>query len=258
MEQLTLIAKALGDPARVRAVLSPAGGGLSVCQAIELPGLSPATVSRHMEVLRRHAGTRPAAGSWCSTGRRPGPRCSAGCPMPAPSAAACARGGVDASGRELGLSAMSNRSQGAFAFDAGAIGTLPTFAGLVITSAHGNYTLEAFNAQEQSMGSTTLLVESPGPAVFVGVGDAGGTASTGLSSVDAWFDTGVDHVQYGTGMIPEPASAAVLALASAGLLCSGTTTERPARGERPGPRGHPQSRQLRMVWALKRNDSSPP
>ena len=44
-------AKALGDPHRLRAVLALEGGELCVCQLIELLGLSPSTVSKHMSIL---------------------------------------------------------------------------------------------------------------------------------------------------------------------------------------------------------------
>ncbi len=51
MREYIAITKALGDPTRVRALVSLAGGELCVCQVIELLGLSPATVSKHMTVL---------------------------------------------------------------------------------------------------------------------------------------------------------------------------------------------------------------
>jgi len=45
------IAKALSDPQRLRALLALRGGELCVCQLIELLGLSPSTVSKHMSIL---------------------------------------------------------------------------------------------------------------------------------------------------------------------------------------------------------------
>lgn len=45
------VAKALSDPHRLRAVLALREGELCVCQLIELLGLSPSTVSKHMSVL---------------------------------------------------------------------------------------------------------------------------------------------------------------------------------------------------------------
>ena len=47
-----MIAKALSDESRVRALLSLQGGELCLCQIIDVLGLSPATVSKHMNLLR--------------------------------------------------------------------------------------------------------------------------------------------------------------------------------------------------------------
>jgi arsenate reductase/ArsR family transcriptional regulator len=53
MDQYLDITRALGDETRVRALLGLAGGELCVCQIIELLGLSPSTVSKHMSILQR-------------------------------------------------------------------------------------------------------------------------------------------------------------------------------------------------------------
>lgn len=53
MEAFIGCAKALGDWQRVRAVLALQDGELCVCEIIELLGLAPSTVSRHMSILRR-------------------------------------------------------------------------------------------------------------------------------------------------------------------------------------------------------------
>ena len=53
MRQFLAIAKALSDGNRVRALLALAGGELCVCQIIELLGLAPSTVSKHMAVLHQ-------------------------------------------------------------------------------------------------------------------------------------------------------------------------------------------------------------
>ena len=45
------ISKALSDETRVRALLSLREGELCLCQIIELLGLAPSTVSKHMDVL---------------------------------------------------------------------------------------------------------------------------------------------------------------------------------------------------------------
>ncbi|MHC4424490.1 MAG: ArsR/SmtB family transcription factor [Planctomycetota bacterium] len=47
------IAKALSDENRVRALMMLCNGELCVCQIIELLGLAPSTVSKHMSILRQ-------------------------------------------------------------------------------------------------------------------------------------------------------------------------------------------------------------
>jgi DNA-binding transcriptional ArsR family regulator len=47
------ITKALSDETRVRALLSIKDGELCVCQIIEVLGLAPSTVSKHMNVLQQ-------------------------------------------------------------------------------------------------------------------------------------------------------------------------------------------------------------
>jgi DNA-binding transcriptional ArsR family regulator len=51
MDELLLIAAALSDPNRVRALLFLRDGELCVCQIIEMLGLAPSTVSKHMSLL---------------------------------------------------------------------------------------------------------------------------------------------------------------------------------------------------------------
>ena len=65
MQECTAIAKALSDENRVRALMFLGEGGLCVCQIIEMLGLAPSTVSRHMTVLE-HAGlvTSRKEGRW--------------------------------------------------------------------------------------------------------------------------------------------------------------------------------------------------
>ena len=53
MESFLAISKALSDETRVRALLSVKDGELCLCQIIELLGLAPATVSKHMTVLHQ-------------------------------------------------------------------------------------------------------------------------------------------------------------------------------------------------------------
>ncbi len=53
MRAFLSIAKALSDENRVRALMALAGGELCVCQLIELLGLAPSTVSKHMAILHQ-------------------------------------------------------------------------------------------------------------------------------------------------------------------------------------------------------------
>jgi DNA-binding transcriptional ArsR family regulator len=47
------LAKALSDETRVRALLAVKDGELCLCQIIKVLGLSPSTVSKHMNVLQQ-------------------------------------------------------------------------------------------------------------------------------------------------------------------------------------------------------------
>jgi DNA-binding transcriptional ArsR family regulator len=53
MRDVVSIAKALSDESRLRALLAVKDGELCLCQIIWVLGLSPATVSKHMEILER-------------------------------------------------------------------------------------------------------------------------------------------------------------------------------------------------------------
>lgn len=53
MRDLLAITGALSDANRVRAVAALANGELCVCQLIELLGLAPSTVSKHLSILRQ-------------------------------------------------------------------------------------------------------------------------------------------------------------------------------------------------------------
>ena len=53
IEKFTTVTKALGDPNRVRALLALLQEELCVCQVVELLGLAPSTVSKHMAVLKQ-------------------------------------------------------------------------------------------------------------------------------------------------------------------------------------------------------------
>ncbi|HBG28803.1 MAG: hypothetical protein A2Y10_06925 [Planctomycetes bacterium GWF2_41_51] len=47
------ITKAMSDENRIRALMMLTGGELCVCQIIEMLGLAPSTVSKHMSILRQ-------------------------------------------------------------------------------------------------------------------------------------------------------------------------------------------------------------
>lgn len=53
MRQVLLIAKALGDESRLRALCAVKDGELCLCQIIQVLNLAPATVSKHMDILER-------------------------------------------------------------------------------------------------------------------------------------------------------------------------------------------------------------
>ena len=47
------ITKAISDISRVRVLMMLCGGELCVCQIVEMLGLAPSTVSKHMSILRQ-------------------------------------------------------------------------------------------------------------------------------------------------------------------------------------------------------------
>ncbi|MDD2605394.1 MAG: metalloregulator ArsR/SmtB family transcription factor [Desulfobacterales bacterium] len=52
MFEIMAVTKALADETRVRLLAALQGGELCVCQLIELIGLAPSTVSKHLSILR--------------------------------------------------------------------------------------------------------------------------------------------------------------------------------------------------------------
>ena len=52
MRQFLAVAGALGDESRVRALAALRAGELCVCQIVELLGLAPSTVSKHLFILK--------------------------------------------------------------------------------------------------------------------------------------------------------------------------------------------------------------
>jgi DNA-binding transcriptional ArsR family regulator len=53
MHEILSITKALSDETRVRALMSIRDGELCLCQIIDVLGLAPSTVSKHMNVLQQ-------------------------------------------------------------------------------------------------------------------------------------------------------------------------------------------------------------
>jgi len=53
MREFMMVAKALADQNRVRALMLLRAGELCVCQIIEVLGLAPSTVSKHMSILHQ-------------------------------------------------------------------------------------------------------------------------------------------------------------------------------------------------------------
>ncbi len=53
MRDLMAVLKALADENRVRALMSLRAGELCACQIIELLGLAPSTVSKHIAILKQ-------------------------------------------------------------------------------------------------------------------------------------------------------------------------------------------------------------
>jgi DNA-binding transcriptional ArsR family regulator len=51
MRETMAVIKALADESRARIVLFLGGGELCVCQIVEMLGLAPSTVSKHLDVL---------------------------------------------------------------------------------------------------------------------------------------------------------------------------------------------------------------
>lgn len=53
LEDFVAITKALSDPNRIRAFLTLRRGELCACHIIELLGLAPSTISKHMSILKQ-------------------------------------------------------------------------------------------------------------------------------------------------------------------------------------------------------------
>jgi len=65
MREVLDITKALADGSRLRTLMALTGGELCVCQIIEVLGLAPSTVSKHMSILRQaHLVAARKEGRW--------------------------------------------------------------------------------------------------------------------------------------------------------------------------------------------------
>jgi ArsR family transcriptional regulator, arsenate/arsenite/antimonite-responsive transcriptional repressor len=53
IDRFVAVTKALSDPHRIRALLALRRGELCVCQIIDLFGLAPSTISKHMSILKQ-------------------------------------------------------------------------------------------------------------------------------------------------------------------------------------------------------------
>jgi ArsR family transcriptional regulator, arsenate/arsenite/antimonite-responsive transcriptional repressor len=53
MHDVVSIIKAAADPTRMRILMSLSAGELCVCQMVELLGLAPSTVSKHVSILKQ-------------------------------------------------------------------------------------------------------------------------------------------------------------------------------------------------------------
>lgn len=53
MREFLSITKALADETRVRLLMALTGGEICVCQLVELVGLAPSTVSKHLSLLKQ-------------------------------------------------------------------------------------------------------------------------------------------------------------------------------------------------------------
>ena len=101
--------------------------------------------------------------------------------------------------------------------------TLPTAAGIVWTDGDGTTTFEAFGPGMVSLGTIgPVAIATPGSYGgqtnsdrFFGVQNLGGILAVKLSNSSGGLE--VDHVQYGSASVPEPATMFLLGLGLVGL-----------------------------------------
>jgi hypothetical protein len=126
-----------------------------------------------------------------------------------------------------------------FTFDAGALGTLPTHAGIVWTDGLNSITFEAFNAGGFSLGTVNAVHATAGfdgstdSDRFYGAIDSGGISKIHIKSGGSGIE--VDHLQYGAasaspGPTPIPVPGAFV-LGAIGLGMVGWMKRRRDTGE---------------------------
>ena len=118
-----------------------------------------------------------------------------------------------------------------FDFDSGALGALPTAAGIVWTDGEGSYSFEAFDALGASLGT---LGPFPADASvsgetaedrFFGVYDAAGISAIRISNTAGGIE--VDHLQYGAATL-KTATTTTSTTSTTATGASTTTTTLPA------------------------------
>lgn len=130
-------------------------------------------------------------------------------------------GSIDGSGIGGHSFFSSSGSTGiTFTFDAGTLGALPTVTGIVWTDGAGTTSFEAFGAAGQSLGTIgpatiadSVFIGGTNDDHFFGWTDAGGISKINISNTSGGIE--VDHLQYGSRNVPEPA---ILSLFGAGLV----------------------------------------
>lgn len=109
-----------------------------------------------------------------------------------------------------------------FTFNAGVLGMLPTHAGVVWTDGAGTITFEAWDQNNISLGTIIgshadgSFNGTTGEDRFYGWANAGGISKIKIKNSSGGIE--LDHLQYGHGVVPEPATMTALSLACAALL----------------------------------------